>query len=295
MPAPDALDQSWGFTNPAAAKAAGIRVVSMYLSWDPSKNMTAQKVRAYHDVGIAVLFNWESQAGAPLKGAAQGAADATEAVRQAKAIQAGVGHTPKNTPAIYFSCDTDVNAGQLATIAGYYRAAKLVCNAHGFRVGVYGEADVVDYLASHGITQAEWQTLAWSGGRISTAADFYQCQINAKLGGADIDFDKVLHPWQLSAWWPPASTYDRPTPAPPTPQPIPAPVPQPNTPETPVPVKPVKPVNDLPTTGPLAVSFSNPDTGAKRTAAGWIVRIVQQLNRIGADVAAIRALLEKKG
>jgi hypothetical protein len=73
-----------------------------------------------------------------------------------------------------------------------------------------------------------------------------------------------------------------------------APVPVKPTPNTPTPETPVT-KSDLPTTGPLATPFSNPDTGAKRTGAGWIIRIVQQLNQIGADVAAIRKMLEQKG
>lgn len=205
---PEALDQSWGFADPKAAKAAGVQVVSMYLSRDASKNMTASDVKAYHKAGIAMLFNWENEAGAPLKGAAQGKADAEQAVKLAKQIIAAVGYRPKNRLVIYFSCDQNVTPSQYPAIDAYYRAAKKVCQAAGFGVGCYGEADLVSHLSSAGITDAEWQTYAWSGGVLSPAADFYQYQNGQHLGGADVDFDRIIHPTELGAWWPPGSRYD---------------------------------------------------------------------------------------
>lgn len=198
---PDGIDQSWGFADPKQAAAAGVKVVSMYLSNDPSKNATHAKVTAYHAAGIGVLLNWESQAGAPLSGAGQGAADGAEAVRQAQALGA-----PDGT-IIYFSCDTDTQPGQYPSIDAYYRAAGHPVRAAGYGVGCYGEADLVHHLSAAGLTDAEWQTIAWSGGRLDPAADFYQTGINDTLGGASVDFDRIIHPNQLGAWWPPNSPY----------------------------------------------------------------------------------------
>lgn len=207
---PSGIDESWGYADPAEARRAGVQVVSGYLSNDPSKNWNAGKVKAYHAAGIAVLLNWEAQAGAPLNGAGQGRADATEAVRQARALFAAVGSRPGNRPVIYFSCDRDINSGQFPVIDAYYLAAAGVCHAAGFGVGCYGEADLVHHLAVAGITDAEWQTLAWSGGRVDPAADFYQSSINNTVGGASVDFDEVIHPSQLGAWWPATSPYNQP-------------------------------------------------------------------------------------
>jgi hypothetical protein len=205
---PSGIDESFDFADPKAAKAAGVQVASLYLSWDPSKNVTAAKVRALHAVGIGVLLNWESQAGAPLAGGAKGKTDATEAVRQARAVIAEVGHPPSNRLAIYFSCDTDVNSSQYVMIDAYYRQARAVCHAAGFDVGVYGEADLVTHLHRENITDAEWQTYAWSRGVQSPDADFYQYQNGQRLGGAAVDFDRVIHPAELGAWWPPGSPHD---------------------------------------------------------------------------------------
>jgi hypothetical protein len=204
----DGIDQSWSFASPSQAKAAGIKVVSMYLSNEPAKNITAAKVKAYHAVGIGCMCNWESKAGAPLVGSAQGTADATEAVRQVKALISAVGYAPKNKLTIYFSCDQDVNSSQYPTIDAYYKAAGQVVHAAGLRIGVYGEASLVAHLAAAGITDAEWQTIAWSSGVLSPAADFYQTEINKTLFGASVDLDRIIHADQLGAWWPPGHSLD---------------------------------------------------------------------------------------
>jgi hypothetical protein len=70
---------------------------------------------------------------------------------------------------------------------------------------VYGEADLVDHLHAAGLTAVEFQTLAWSGGRISTEADLYQFSINQTLAGASVDLDEIRHLPTVGAWWPPGS------------------------------------------------------------------------------------------
>lgn len=197
----DGIDQSWGFSNPAQAKAAGVKIVSGYLSHDPSKNWTVAKIVAYFNVGIAILLNWESDAGRPLLGAAAGRQDALDAVAQVEALKRGVGQSPKGLT-IVFSCDRDVSVGDYPQIESYYRAVEAVLHPLGYRVGVYGEASLVSHLHSLGLTDTEWQTLAWSNGVISSDADFYQYQINGSLGGASVDYDTIIHINDIGAWWP---------------------------------------------------------------------------------------------
>src|SRR5438067_4602432 len=55
----------------------------------------------------------------------------------------------------------------------------------------YGEAALVSHLHAAGLTDFEWQTLAWSGGVVSPQADLYQYAINKTLGGASVDFDRI--------------------------------------------------------------------------------------------------------
>lgn len=206
---PTGIDQSWGFADPVEAKRAGVQVVSMYLSHDPSKNASPAKIRAYHAQGIGVLLNWESAAGRPLLGSAAGREDAGSAVAQIHALYTGVGYRPRSKLAIPFSCDRDTNPSQYAAIDGYYAATKAIVEPE-FVNGVYGEADVVEHLHAAGLTGMEWQTLAWSNGRRSPEADFYQSSINDTLGGASVDFDEVIHLTQIGAWWPPGSRWDAP-------------------------------------------------------------------------------------
>ncbi len=204
---PDGIDQSWSVADPPQAKAAGVKVVSMYLSHDPSKNVTAEKVRAYHAVGIATMLNWESDTGRPLGGAPNGTADAGDAVSQVKALINAVGYQPHNVLAIAFSCDQDTTPSNYPQIDAYYRATKAVLGS-AFHNGVYGEADLVEHLHSSGLTDFEWQTYAWSGGRLSPEADYYQYSNNQNIGGASVDFDHIIHAVQIGAWWPPGHQYD---------------------------------------------------------------------------------------
>lgn len=204
---PSGIDQSWGYADPRSAKAAGVEVVSMYLSHDPSKNASGPKIRAYHAQGIAVLLNWESDSGRALLGAVAGDEDALAAVNLVHDLYVAVGYRPKSKLAIPFSCDRDVNPSQYPIIDAYYSNTKRVLGAE-FVNGVYGEADLIDHLAANGLTGMQWQTLAWSNGRTSPQADFYQSSINNTLGGASVDFDEVMHAEQCGAWWPPGHRYD---------------------------------------------------------------------------------------
>lgn len=210
MSNPTGIDQSWGFASPAEAKKRGVEVVMMYLSPDPSKNATVTKITAYFRVMIGVIFGWEATATRALQGADAGAADAAEACRQLKALIQQVGHEPKNRVVIYFAVDFDTDPSQYPALDDYLTAAGKVCHASGFAIGVYAEADYVEHTAGRKITDAEWQTYAWSGGRVAAAADFLQYLNGQTLGGASVDFDRIIHEHTLGAWWPPGHPNDAP-------------------------------------------------------------------------------------
>lgn len=165
------IDQSWSYTDPAADVAAGINCVSMYLSYDPSKNATLPKIQAYHNAGIDVLLNWEAGAGDALLGAARGLAHGQEAVRQALMLGAPAHASPPI--GIYFSDDTDSTEPQ---VDAYYRAASQVVRAAGFRVGAYGGADVVVNLMRLGVTDLAWVANAssWNHGVSDAGANLHQ-------------------------------------------------------------------------------------------------------------------------
>lgn len=204
----DALDQSWGRISPAAAKASGIKLISGYLSHDPSKNWTATEIRAYHAAGIAVVLNWESEPGRPLLGRQAGIEDATAFIDQAEQLIAEVGYTANSIVGALFSCDRDTTPGQYPAIDDYYLATKQIVTAHQFANGAYGEFDLIEHLHAAGLTTVEWQTLAWSRGLISPEADLYQSSINNTIGGTSVDLDQIRHADTVGAWWPPGHPND---------------------------------------------------------------------------------------
>jgi hypothetical protein len=205
MTRPDAIDQSFSTANPAQAAAAGIKLICSYLSNDPSKNWTPAEIRSYHAVGIGCEMNWEGFAAEAKGGATAGAVNATTAVRLADALVAGVGYKSPTKLGIAYSVDFDTTPGDYAVIDAYFRAIRTV---HGGRylVGAYGEADLIDHLFAAGLIDFGWQTYAWSGGRLSNLADLYQYSNNQSLGGAAVDFNRIIDSAALGAWWAPGDT-----------------------------------------------------------------------------------------
>lgn len=210
-PTADGFDQSWGYADPARAAKAGMKLGMMYLSNDPSKNATPAKIKAYHQHGIGVLLGWETTADRALAGHDAGKADALEARRQVAALVKGVGYSPAAPLAVAFAVDFDTNPSQYPAIDAYFHGVREGFKGSRNRVGVYGEADVIEHLHKVGLTVMEWQTYAWSGGRLSTQADLYQFSNGQKLAGADVDLDVIEHRDSLGAWWPPGRPTTHPT------------------------------------------------------------------------------------
>src|SRR5439155_8025421 len=95
--------------------------------------------------------------------------------------------------------DFDSNPGQYPVIDAYASNYKSQVNPSGFGAGGYGEADLIEHLHAKGFTESEWQTYAWSGGRLSSEADFYQYMNGQTFAGASVDFNKILNGPQLGA------------------------------------------------------------------------------------------------
>jgi Domain of unknown function (DUF1906) len=196
---PDAVDYSFSRANIAQLVAAGIKLVSRYLSHDSGKNLSAAEAKALLAAGIAVLLNWETYADRAAEGYAAGVADGRDAAALARSIGAPLGLV------IYFSVDFQPVDKQFGAVADYFRGVRAGL-AGQFRIGVYGNDDIVDYLHGQRLVEAEWQTYAWSAGRLSPEADLYQYLNGQRLAGADVDFDKIIHPAELGAWWPAGRT-----------------------------------------------------------------------------------------
>lgn len=177
------LDELW---------RAGKRFVSRYLAYLPNdKVLTFTELRRLHDRGFGVVLNWEQATGDMLKGFNTGKAHASEALRQANALDA-----PSNTP-IYFSCDLQVTEAQFAPVARYLDGAASVLGRH--RVGVYGQYSLIQALVPTVATWG-WQTYAWSAGKVSPKAHFLQYHNNVKVGGGDCDLNRSLKA-EFGAWY----------------------------------------------------------------------------------------------
>lgn len=191
-----AIDYSWARPDLTVAAKTGARFVCRYLSWDTSgKNLSKAEAAAIRKAGLGIVLNWESQTGRANGGAANAVVDATEAVRQARALGA-----PKGT-AICFSHDCDTY--RWSNILAYYRKARQIVEAAGYEfaeLGAYGSADLLDKLGEAGIIRHGWQTIAWSYGRVSKYAAVYQNGKSWFAGGADENV--VLIPAAVKLWAP---------------------------------------------------------------------------------------------
>lgn len=172
----------------AALVAAGKRFAVRYVApgGGHSKEITAAEAARLRAAGIAVVIVHESWAARALDGRVAGGADATAA--RADVIAAG---GPADGGVIYFAVDVDTTTDlQRAAVAGYLTGAAEVLGWD--QVGVYGEYDVIDYVAAHTPCQWFWQTYAWSGGRRHPRAQLWQYHNGVQLGGSEVDLDRAF-------------------------------------------------------------------------------------------------------
>lgn len=195
MTRPDSVDYSFGRpTSPATLAAQGIKLVMRYLSPPPNgKNLTAPEAQALLGAGLAILLGWETNSTRALAGRVGGRMDGKGASDLAQSLGAPHGLT------IYYAVDFDTNPGEYPVIADYFRG---VGEDKRYQVGIYGEADVIEAMHKLGVVTSEWQTYAWSHGRLSPEADLYQYLNGQNMAGVTVDFDRIIHVDKLGAWWP---------------------------------------------------------------------------------------------
>jgi hypothetical protein len=186
-----AVDYSFDRPSTQSLQAQGVQVVARYLTGS-GKALSKSEAATLHKAGLGIVLNFEQAAGNAKGGAAQGKIDGRAACSAASAL--GV---PKGLP-IYYSVDFDATASQLPTVAKYIKAAGAACLSHPARA--YGSYAVCQYLKNWC-----WQTYAWSYGKVSKYAAFYQFKNSQKIGGAAVDYDAVLDVEHLGAWRPAAA------------------------------------------------------------------------------------------
>jgi hypothetical protein len=200
------LDYSWGRPPPAAMLAAGFDFACRYVSLDTramgsgtTKLIDRAEALAMGAAGMDLVLVWEGRAADrdPLQGAGKGAADATEALRQAGRVgePGGCG--------IFFAVDWDVAAADLPKLDAYFRAANVVTGPD--RVGAYGSFRVVRYLFDRGLITYGWQTYAWSGGAWDARAQVRQTVNAQSIAGHAVDFNEAHQP-DFGQWRPTVTT-----------------------------------------------------------------------------------------
>lgn len=150
-----------------------------YLSYDASKDWTRSCIATFHAQHKTTLAVWEAGASDATGGASLGRAQVQTAIAELNALGAG----PRQPIIMAIDCDC---AG--ASLVGYFQGANSANGSH--PVEAYGGYDQLNYLyGRHLIGHANWQTLAWSGGRWlpATIAPLEQYAV-----GSSTDSDRAL-------------------------------------------------------------------------------------------------------
>lgn len=140
-------------------RGAGLEFVLRYVSTPgAAKNITRVEADRYKAAGIDIGIVFETTAGRALAGNAAGRTDWLRAVPQVE-----VAGGPAGGGVIYFAVDVDTTTtAERDAVVAYLGGVALA--ARGWdRVGVYGEYEVVEYVADHTPCRRFWQTYAWSG------------------------------------------------------------------------------------------------------------------------------------
>lgn len=148
----------WSFANVSVMVLKPYHGVMRYVSPDPGKNLTVAEAAALHTAGKWIGLVWEATADRAKDGTAAGTEDAHEANRQADRL----GY-PKNA-VIFYAVDFDATPSEVEGYFGGIAAEKLR------PMGVYGGIKIT----SAGIARYNWQTAAWSGGKVDAKANLYQ-------------------------------------------------------------------------------------------------------------------------
>lgn len=160
-------------------RADGCDFVFRYLS-DGWKGITKSEAVMLQQLGfeIGTVFERGGQR-ADIAGSV-GSANGIEAFNLAKKVGQPEGS------AIYFAVDYDAQRSDMDNIYAYLKAAEE--NIPGYEVGCYGSFAVVEEMHRRGIKHL-WQTLAWSGGKVSKFANIYQSDNDVTVHGIGIDND----------------------------------------------------------------------------------------------------------
>lgn len=196
-------DYSYRHPDPRGLAEAGYRFVVRYLGdGGPGKALTATEAADLRAAGVDIVASWERGAQNAMGGHAAGVADATTALREARAVGA-----PPTRP-IYFPVDWDWQPQDGPAVQAYFEGLATVLPRP--MIGLYGGYAVCMWAWNLGLAGWYWQTYAWSDNRWVGHASIEQYQNGVSVAGGDVDLDRAVTPdyggWNMT-------TPDTPTPA----------------------------------------------------------------------------------
>lgn len=173
-----------------ALKQQGVGAVFGYLGHWP-KCLTSDRVKVLVDAGLQIGFFFEG-AGATF-GAAQGHADASEALHYANVLGVPRGVGIGICPAV----DYDAQPGDYAKIRAHWRAWRALLGKD-FRLGMYAGSRVL--TAMKGEYDYAIEPSSWSGGQQMPGIAMYQNSVSTQLCGIGVDLDDL---YDASILWNP--------------------------------------------------------------------------------------------
>jgi hypothetical protein len=181
-----AVDYSTGYPGAQVIRDHGFKGAVRYIGFpDRRKCTNAEEVRDFQVAGVGMALVIEDDIGDWRRGFAGGQHLASLGLRHA----GDVGF-PAERP-FYMAVDSDVQSGENFRIMGEYLQGAGSVLGGAELVGVYGEADVLDYARAHGLAEWFWQTTAWSRGR-RVDAHLYQRMGYVRIGKVTCDFNDIL-------------------------------------------------------------------------------------------------------
>jgi len=197
----------------AAAKRAGGIAVTVYIVGTPGGMPHADRARvdAARAAGLGVLPNWERQADYFLTCTM---AQAQWAAKEAVTACRELGFPDDGTIACAFSFDVDIPASRFVEMGA--KVAALITGLGGaYRLMLYGQQALIDWLAAHGyITGKSWLMMSTFNQPYNPRSpnvcmvqehDIDGNWLSSPLAGTDIN--TITDPAALHAWWPPNSPY----------------------------------------------------------------------------------------
>lgn len=206
----------------AARKHGGI-VATVYIVGTPGGFAHADRARVneIRAHGMGVLPNWERAADffrtATL-------ADCRAAGREALEACRALGIPDDGTVGVAFSFDYQVPASGFARATAQLKACGEGMAGH-YRPLGYGQIDLIEYWAAHGLPGPHWlMGSTWRSSSVFAAHevgsphvalvqshDAHGAWLSSPVPGTDIN--TVTQPSRLPAWWPTSSPYASPVPA----------------------------------------------------------------------------------